>query len=174
MKSLEIPFAPSVAVMRELLRGDGFKYGKDRARCLISGNRLLSIPVEGGASILRNPDISIERIRISDHGRWRQEHLGAWNAAYGKTPFFIHLFPLLEEAYELHSYGSLKEFNYSVFEIIRVFVNYDGIRDDVKRFRDENPGRYSQVINDLETKVNINYSIFDSLFRLGKGVSLLL
>lgn len=164
----DIPFAPSVAVMRRILSGEPLSVGKERARSVIAGGRLLTVPVEGGASLLKNKRISSADIKISNHGRWRQEHLGAWNAAYGKTPYFIHLFPLLEEAYAGDSRGSLREFNESLLNMALEFMHYSDTEDDIREMKLLRPGLYQGIIKDLETKVNINYSIFDALFRLGK------
>lgn len=80
--------------------------GKDFARCRIVGNgteMMLSIPVEGGASRLKRLSGATAgnqaNILISEHGNWRHAHIGALQAAYGRTPYFPHLMPTLEKAY---------------------------------------------------------------------------
>lgn len=58
-----------------------------RSRCTICGPggvQTLTVPVAKAAT----PSEPICRTRISDHGRWRQLHWGALQAAYGRSPFF--------------------------------------------------------------------------------------
>lgn len=55
---------------------------------------LLSLPAEGGASALKR--LPPEAIRLSLHGEWPHRHRGAISAAYGRTPWFIHLYPRFE------------------------------------------------------------------------------
>ncbi len=55
------------------------------------GPVILSVPIVGGASaIKRNLPWSMI---VSDHGDWPRNHLGAFEAAYGRTPFYRHLEP---------------------------------------------------------------------------------
>lgn len=108
---------------------------------------------------------------ISDHGRWRQEHLGAINATYGKTPYFPYIFPELEKIYWEKSNGSLGEFNRELFEFVYRFLDVDSIRKAIDEMNLRNPRRLGQLKRELETKVNLNYSIFDALFRLGKNTA---
>lgn len=150
------------------------RQGKELARTLIAGDRLLSVPVEGGASRLKRLPQGLAEIMISDHGAWRREHLGAWNAVYGKTPFFPYLYPLIEEAYANHSHGSLSEFNDALWKIALDFIQADETLSAVRELADHNPDRLEEIRKELTTKVNLNYSIFDAIFRLGKNVIFLL
>ncbi len=71
--------------------------GRDFARGRIaspSGELLLSVPVEGGAHSLSRRRFLVSA-RVSAHGGWPRLHLGALEAAYGRTPFYPHLEPLL-------------------------------------------------------------------------------
>lgn len=67
--------------------------GKDFARCkILSGGKTmtLSTSVEGGShslNIITNLDI----IKLSNHGNWPHVHLGALEAAYGRSPYYIYL-----------------------------------------------------------------------------------
>lgn len=68
-------------------------------RCVIktNGDRLeLAVPVAGGGRRLRGLR-GWELAEVSDHGNWTRRHCGALEAAYGRTPFFSHLFPGLKE-----------------------------------------------------------------------------
>lgn len=171
-----IPFAPSLAAARVLLSDETYRprQGKELARTLIAGDRLLTVPVEGGASRLKRLSQNLSEIMISDHGAWRREHLGAWNAVYGKTPFFPYLYPLLEAAYANHSHGSLTEFNDALWMIVTDFLNLDETMPAIKNLADTNPDRLEEIRKELTTKVNLNYSIFDAIFRLGKNIIFLL
>lgn len=141
---------------------------------MIAGDRLLTVPVEGGASRLKRLPQNLSEILISDHGAWRREHLGAWNAVYGKTPFFPHIFPLLEAAYANHSQGSLTEFNGALWMIVKDFLKPGETMPAIRDLADANPERLEEIRKELTTKVNLNYSIFDPIFRLGKNVIFLL
>lgn len=167
----QIPFAPDLSMTRKILAGVRVSPGKGFARTIIEGDRILSIPVVGGSGRLKRSDINLDKIMISDHGRWRQEHLGAINAAYGKTPYFPYIFPELEKIYREKSNGSLGEFNRELFEFVYRFLDVDSIRKAIDEMNLINPQRLRQLKGELETKVNLNYSIFDSLFRLGKNTA---
>lgn len=102
--------------------------GKDFARCRIVGNgeeMMLSIPVEGGASRLKrlpsNTDRDKANIAISEHGNWRHAHIGALQAAYGRTPYFPHLMPILEEIYNSGE-KSLATFNEMIHKAIAEMI----------------------------------------------------
>ena len=176
MSEKVIPFAPSLSVVRTLLTGECSRrrFGKDLARTLIAGERMLSVPVEGGSARLKRTGIDPRDVQISDHGVWRREHLGAWNAVYGKTPFFAHLYPLIEEAYNAHSRGSLAEFNGALWNVVADFLGLDSALESLDKMKMANAQRFFEIREEFATKVNLNYSIFDALFRLGKNVLFLL
>lgn len=158
-----IPFAPSAGRLRSILAGDHTIPVDEMRRVRIKDDRLLSVPVEGGASALRSIDP-----RISQHGRWQAVHLGALNAAYGKTPFFPHIFPEIERIYRETGHGDLHVFNRSLLEIALQWTGADDLRSEISEFRQRYPKRYEELKKEIETKVNYNLSIFDALFRLGK------
>lgn len=167
-----IPFAPSAALLREIFADEAGTLSvppRSLARSMIVGDRILSVPVVGGATALKRHSAHIADLRISDHGRWRQEHLGAWQAAYGKTPYFNFLFPEIEKAYLTASHGSLRSFNTELLDIALGFIDIVGTRESIREMKRLNPSRLEEIISETEAKVNINYSIFDSLFRLGKN-----
>lgn len=165
-----IPFAPSAEIAIRILCGSDEHFGgKMLARTLIAGDRTLSVPVEGGGSRLKTSRQDIlSSLLISDHGRWRQEHLGAWNAAYGRTPYFQHVFPRIEEVYRLNSHGTLAEFNRALFGIVTDILPPD-LRESLRQMSVSDPLRLRELREYHTTKVNLNYSIFDAIFRLGKN-----
>ena len=84
-----------------------------RNRCVIAttqGTQALTIPVThgGGTTLTRD-------IRISDHGKWRQEHWNAIRTAYGESPFFEFyaddLAPFFEQRWDF-----LIDFNEAIME----------------------------------------------------------
>lgn len=171
-----IPFAPSLEWVREYLDsiadGEapaaaaaeasercGYR-GKDFARTHISaaaGVSMLGVPVEGGASVLKRRDADP---LISSHGKWRSEHLGAWNAAYGRMPYYQHLIPELEDAYADALTLSLEEFNKRILQIAMDWIDYGDAR--------KHKGRLNLKISEISIKVDPKLSIFDAIFRFGK------
>ncbi len=172
--NLQIPFAPDLSLTRKILTGARVFAGKGLARTVIArtiieGGRVLSVPIVGGSGILKRQDINLDKVLISNHGRWRQEHLGAMNAVYGKTPYFPYIFPVIENIYHKKSNGSLGEFNRELFDFVCRFLDVNIIRRAMVDMKSRNPYRFEQMKREFETKVNLNYSIFDTLFRLGKN-----
>ena len=168
-----IPFAPPTAWVREYLRltASGTESteaarlasasagisGKQYARCSISTGTL-TVPVAGGSGTLKRRDSDPV---LSEHGKWRREHLGAWNAAYGRCPYHAHLMPGIEKVYAASEGMTLGEFNSRILETALEWIDTDALReaDDalLERIRDERRGLVSPQL-----------SIFDALFRLGK------
>jgi len=128
--------------------------GKQFARCPISTG-VLTVPVEGGGSVLKRHDADPI---LSEHGKWRREHLGAWNAAYGRTPYYVHLMPEIEEVY-MHSEGlRLEEFASRLLDVARDWLDSDAIGAPLPE----------SVREEVRRHIRLNLSIFDALFRLGR------
>lgn len=173
-----IPFAPSAAAyarwMEDLsagLPGSATPFpavkGKRAARTLAANGRLLSVPVEGGASLLKRgtPDPAL---RLSQHGRWQDVHLGAWQALYGRTPYFPHLFPEMERIYREHSFGTLAEFCESLHLIVCRWLGLPEFAAQMRRAREADPDRTRELLRQYAGKTDPELSIFDTLFRYGK------
>lgn len=101
--------------------------GKDFSRAGIgSGGRetLLSMAVEGGASVLKRKG-GPESALLSDHGNWRHAHLGAFEAVYGRTPYYQHFMPMLREVY---ASGEIRlgRFNTAIHQAVCDFLGIDG------------------------------------------------
>ncbi len=159
-----VPFAPSGTLFAEMIKGRVKFPEKALRRTLIKENRLLSIPVEGGKNAL----FIEEEPLLSEHGRWREVHLGAWNAAYGKTPYFPYLFPQMESVYRNMDIRLLADFNGELVKVAWQWLEPEVLLPDLERLRIAHPLRFVELTKEFETKVNYNYSIFDALFRLGK------
>ena len=158
-----VPFAPSAGIFCRLLAGETRFAETALRRTLIKGDRLLSVPVEGGKRAL-----ALEDPCLSDHGRWSEVHLGAWNAAYGKTPYFPYLFPQMEAVYRNETLATLGEFNSALLGVVMDWLEPALLLPELERMNSLHPARFEEVEKYFETKVNYNYSIFDALFRLGK------
>lgn len=88
--------------------------------CGADGRELqLTIPVTGGINAVKYGDP--HSWHCADDKKWRHRHLGAINAAYGRTPFFQHIFPEIEavitdtsensvEVLNARLYGAMEEF----------------------------------------------------------------
>lgn len=180
---LVTPFAPSAAWTRRYLlelyggaddisarraasRGEGV-CGKGFSRCILpggNGEETLSIPLAGGASSLKRRGANPI---LSEHGKWRREHLGAWNAAYGRTPFFPFLMPEIKEVYENSEGISLEDFNRRMLDVALRII----LAEDLRGARGRNP-ELGLRARELETIINMRDSIFGALFRFGKEAAL--
>lgn len=71
---------------------------RDYSRGKIAEGYTIGIPIEGGSSAIKK--LPAEMLRVAEHGRWRQVHLGAFTAQFGKAPYFDYLYPSIREAVE--------------------------------------------------------------------------
>lgn len=111
----------------------------------------------GGASVLKRRGADPV---LSEHGKWRREHLGAWNAAYGRTPFFPYLMPQIEEVYRRSEGMTLGEFTAALLDVAVSWIEPEVLRAD---------GEMIQAVRtETDVKVDRSLSIFDAIFRLGK------
>lgn len=130
--------------------------GKRFARCEISGGTL-TVPVSGGSGVLKRRGCEP---MLSEHGKWRREHLGAWNAAYGRTPYYAHLMPEIEGVYARSEGMTLEEFNSALLQVALGWLDIEAAK--------EAGVRLDGVREEARNKVNEELSIFDAIFRLGK------
>lgn len=141
---------------------------RNLARYLIRGNDheslMLSVPVEGGAGVLKGC-FPIEEIKLSDHGNWRHVHLKALDAAYGKTPFFIHLMPMLEKVYA-STFLSLADFNIAIHQALSSFL-LKNISERHLALLFQRKTVLNVRGNEICDNINPDLSIIDALMRLG-------
>lgn len=142
--------------------------GRDRARTLImtpdGAERLLSVPVAGGSAALKH---AASDPPLSSHGKWRAEHLGAWNAAYGRSPYFIHLFPEIENIYRSIPDGQpLSAFNLAFHRLAMRWLEC-GLPATLPPHADNRAKEVARLINP-------GLSIFDAIFRFGKETAMAL
>ena len=141
---------------------------RDYTRTLIESNNpqgmVLTVPIVGGSSAAKR--LKPEDLEISDHGDWTRIHLGAIEAAYGKEPYFIHLFPEIASVIN-HYPQHFATLNVLLMEKMMDFLGYRDAIEDIKKLRNENPERCRNIAKRLETKINPAHSFLEPLFRLG-------
>ncbi len=130
--------------------------GKEMARIELDGQRL-TIPVEGGANALKRRGANP---LLSNHGKWRREHLGAWQAIYGRTPWYPNIIEAIENVYAKSESEPMHlcEFNHNLLLVALEWVDLSAI---------EIPERLQPAADEIATLINPELSIFDALFRLG-------
>lgn len=128
--------------------------GKEFARCRIRGTEL-TVPVAGGAHALKSRKCNPI---ISEHGKWRREHMGALLTAYGRTPYYHHLMPEIEAVYAGSEGLSLEEFNRRMLDVALSWIEPEALTATLP------PGVREEVM----AKVDGELSIFDTIFRLGR------
>ena len=143
--------------------------GKDYARCRIMANGneiILSMAIEGGAARLKRASL-IPSAQLSDHGNWRHVHLGALEAAYGRTPYFQHLMPLINEVYNTQE-KTLIGFNTAFHHAVCSFLDIENLKD----VEDIMPSKLSCTMKErgeeIANGLGSGLSVIDSLMRLGK------
>ena len=82
----------------------------------------LTVPVDGGAGVLKrmvggDGDCSPPLFFLTT-AKWRREHLGAWDTAYGRTPIFPASLPGTGSVYNSSEGGSLAGFSLRLHRIV--------------------------------------------------------
>ena len=172
-----IPFAASASRYSEWLRAlmdEGAEVpfpsvrGKEQARVEIAPGMVLSVPVSGGASILKRRDCS--EVMISDHGRWQEVHLGALKAVFGKTPYFQHIYPEIENIYRKYGEGRLEDFNLTLHRLVIHWLGADDEEsiESLLTMSQERRLLIKRIGEERKKEIDMNHSIFGALFRLGR------
>lgn len=148
---------------------------REYTRTLIESNApegmVLTVPVAGGAAAVKR--LKPSELEVSDHGDWTRIHLGAIEAAYGREPYFQHLFP--EIAAIITDYPQqLARLNVLLMERMMDFIGYRANIAEIRRLRESNPERCAAIARRLEAKVDPRYSFIEPLFRLGPDAIFLL
>lgn len=148
---------------------------RDYTRTVIESNNqdgmILTVPVKGGSSSVKR--LKPESLEISEHGDWPRIHLGAIEAAYGKEPYFLHLFPEIAAVITCRP-QQLGSLNVLLIEKMMEFLGYSDTIEEVWNLREINPERCSAITRRLETKINACHSFLEPLFRLGPDAIFLL
>ncbi|MBD5208214.1 MAG: WbqC family protein [Bacteroidales bacterium] len=144
--------------------------GKERVRSRIAGGERLSVPVAGGASALKRGG----DLQISQHGRWQDVHLGALRAVYGRTPWFIHLFPEIERIYNCFSEGRMADFTGELHKLVLHWIGDEATLNAAMEMHCNQPERFEAIASELSKGIDPELSVLDALFRLGPDVIFLL
>lgn len=167
------PFCPSAEWIRAFVRGaecgetheeacaranrETGTTGKLFGRCQLPTG-VLTVPVAGGAGVLKRRDADPI---LSEHGKWRREHLGAWQAAYGRTAYYIHLMPEIAGIYAGSEGMRLEEFNRRLLETALRWLDFKALA--------KGDGELLGCLRrEREKDLKKGLSIFDLLFRLGR------
>ena len=136
---------------------------------LITNPITLSVPVAGGASVLKRFGAE-NRAAVSLHGRWPHVHLGALEAAYGRSAYYQHIMPGLREILESVSDSySLAELNTRIHRRLSGFLcTEQGLSLSEKEHAVE--ARGGEIARTLTT----SNSIIDALMKYGPETSLAL
>jgi hypothetical protein len=142
--------------------------GKDFARCLVapaaltpSEAMLLSVAVEGGASILKR-GANLPAVRLSLHGNWPHRHAGALEALYGRSPYYQHLIPDISEIWR-NLPESLAALNMQLHEVVKGWLStgHLSLTKSVEQRCDE-----------IASHIRPELSVIDALMRLGPETAL--
>lgn len=168
------PYLASTMWMQGKVGHNGLKT-RDYTRTLIESNApegmVLTVPAVGGSSAVKR--LKPEQLEISSHGDWTRIHLGAIEAAYGREPYFQHLFP--EIVALISDYPQqLARLNVLLMEKMMDFIGYSDVIEGVRNLRTCNPERYSAIHRRLESKIDPTHSFLEPLFRLGPDAIFLL
>lgn len=169
-----LSYCPSTERVRAALSGDAIPLKrKELTRCLIAGTPYpltLSVPVEGGNRRLRDfegrmlDEIDVDGIALSEHGNWRHVHIGAFEAAYRTTPFYLHYRDRLLDA--IASAKTLGELLRGTTEAVFAAVSYDDVAE-LNRSLQEDPQHYGVLCRERCRRINPALTVFDAIFRLG-------
>lgn len=148
---------------------------RDYTRTLIESNAtegmLLTVPVVGGNSAAKR--LKPEDLMVSGHGDWTRIHLGAIEAAYGREPYFQHLFPEIASIIEEHP-QQLSRLNVLLKERMLGFIDYHDAIGHVADLRKSSPERCTAIVRRLVAKIEPSHSFLEALFRLGPDAIFLL
>ncbi len=161
------PYLPSTVWLQGKIPQNALKT-RDYTRTLIESNShegmVLTVPVVGGSSAAKR--LKPQHLEVSGHGDWTRIHLGAIEAAYGKEPYFPHLFPEISEAIG-HYPQQLASLNVLLLDKMMDFLGYRNAIEEIGKLRKESPKRCMDIARRLESKINPLHSFLEPLFRLG-------
>lgn len=168
------PYLASTRWIRE--KGNSFNIkSRDYTRTLIESNSaggiVLTVPVAGGSSAVKR--LTPEKLNISGHGDWTRIHLGAIEAAYGREPYFQHLFSDIASVIENYP-EHLSLLNVMLMTRMLEFVDYRDSITEIEKFRKSHPRRCIEITARLQSYINLDHSFLEPLFRLGPDAIFLL
>lgn len=169
------PYLPSLTWMQADEAGRAGMSPRDFSRTLVASNSpggmVLSVPVVGGAPALKR--LKPVQLQVSSHGDWPRVHLGAIEAAYGREPFFQHLFPGMAEII-IHYPASLAEMNARLLSALLEDVDFYRNIADIRGMREAHPARFADIRQRMMRGVDPSRSVVEAFFRFGPDVAFLL
>lgn len=161
------PYLASTAWVQRKIDPKSLKT-RDYTRTLIDSNSpegmVLTVPVVGGSSAAKR--LNPSQLEISGHGDWTRIHLGAIEAAYGREPYFQHLFPEIASVIG-HYPQHLAHLSVLLMDKMMDFLGYADAIEGIRNLREANPERCKEIATRLESKINPRHSFLEPLFRLG-------
>lgn len=131
---------------------------KSMHRCLVrcnKGTRLLTVPV-----------LHDNRLRISEHGNWRQVHMQALMSEYGRSAYYPYLVPRIE-AVITGGATEVPVINRLLHEIVMDTVAPADTLKRVAAAIRANPCRWSDLHNERSRGEKEELSVIDVLMRRG-------
>lgn len=168
------PYLPSTLWMQGKVDRKALKtrdYTRTRIESNAAEGMVLTVPVAGGSSAAKR--LKPEDLEVSDHGDWTRIHIGAIEAAYGREPYFIHIFPEIYSVIVGHP-QHLGRLNVLLIEKMMDFIGYADYIEGVLNLRESNPERCHAITRRLESKIDPTHSFLEPLFRLGPDAIFLL
>ena len=144
-----------------------------RNHCCIAtahGIQKLTVPVSHPSPPSFDRPPLITEIRISEHGKWRNEHWNALCTAYGESPFFDYYADDLRPFFEQHDWEFLFDFNMAIIEKMMEILGVQGVQS-VQGVQGIKP--YWQVYQQRHGFLP-DLSILDLLFCMGNEAVLYL
>lgn len=141
------------------------------ARTVVAGAHgqdpiMLSVPVEGGGSMLKRGDLRLWR--ISMHGRWQDMHLGALSAAYGATPFYPHIEPALRSAIKGAREGMpFLEMSVRLHEALTNLIDIEALLPELRRRRASDPEAFRHLASEKSAGMDTELAFLDVICRRG-------
>lgn len=137
------------------------------------GEELLSVPIIGGNSMVKSN--RVEEFRVSDHGDWMRKHIGALEAAYGRTPYYRFFASDLEEIIRNAPGKTLIEVSENIHTLVCRILTLPGTLEALRQARQENPERLILIREDLRRNhPPLSNSLIGTLATLGPETLLML
>ena len=124
----------------------------------------LSVAVEGGARLLRNPERA-GTIRLSEHGNWRHVHQQALETIYGKFPFYPHYSSALKRIYGNRELTTLGDFTYALHNAMAGMILGSLDDGDIKLIKG-NPILYARG-REISSELDAAISALDPVMKFG-------
>lgn len=146
--------------------------GKDFARTYVGSPdtpMLLSVAVEGGASRLKRKG-SERWVRLSMHGNWPHAHLGAFEALYGRSPYYQHILPgLVKILGEIPE--NLGALNLGIHGWLTSFMQTESFKPE-EGYKTVFPAAVLARGSEIVAAIDYNMSVIDALMRFGPEINL--